>query len=134
MFKVFESLNVFFLVRIFLHSEWIQENTDQKKLLIWTLYAVIAIHQIPQKVNIIKWKNSCRRLVWKPPLPRASRTNHIIKHVNICGPTVNICGPTVNICEPTVLEIHTSCCRLDFKSWEKFHKKFWKFFINFTLY
>ena len=28
----------FFLVRIFLYSEWIQENTDQKKLRIWTLF------------------------------------------------------------------------------------------------
>ena len=29
----------FFLVRIFLYSDWIQENTDQKKLHIWTLFA-----------------------------------------------------------------------------------------------
>ena len=28
----------FSLVRIFLYSVWIQENTDQKKLLIWTLF------------------------------------------------------------------------------------------------
>ena len=27
-----------FLVRIFLYSDWIQENTDQKKLRIWTLF------------------------------------------------------------------------------------------------
>ena len=30
----------FFLVRIFLYSVRIQENTDQKKLRIWTLHAV----------------------------------------------------------------------------------------------
>ena len=28
----------FFLVRIFLYSDWIQENTDQKQLRIWTLF------------------------------------------------------------------------------------------------
>ena len=28
----------FFLIRIFLFSNWIQENTDQKKLRIWTLF------------------------------------------------------------------------------------------------
>ena len=28
----------FFLVRIFLYSNWIQENTDQKKLRIWILF------------------------------------------------------------------------------------------------
>ena len=28
----------FFLVRIFLYSDWIQENMDQKKLRIWTLF------------------------------------------------------------------------------------------------
>ena len=28
----------FFLVRIFLYSEWILENTDQTKLRIWTLF------------------------------------------------------------------------------------------------
>ena len=28
----------FFLVRIFLYSEWIQENTDQEKLRIWTIF------------------------------------------------------------------------------------------------
>ena len=28
----------FFLVRIFLYSDWIQENTDQKKLHIWALF------------------------------------------------------------------------------------------------
>ena len=28
----------FFLVRIFLYSDWIQENTEQKKLCIWTLF------------------------------------------------------------------------------------------------
>ena len=27
-----------FLVRIFLYSDWIRENTDQKKLCIWTLF------------------------------------------------------------------------------------------------
>ena len=27
-----------FLVRIFLYSDWIQENTDQKQLRIWTLF------------------------------------------------------------------------------------------------
>ena len=27
----------FFLVRIFLYLDWMQENTDQKKLRIWTL-------------------------------------------------------------------------------------------------
>ena len=31
-----------FLVRIFLYSVRIQENTDQKKLRIWTLHAVKA--------------------------------------------------------------------------------------------
>ena len=30
----------FFLVHIFLYSDWIRENTNQKKLLIWTLHAV----------------------------------------------------------------------------------------------
>ena len=29
---------VFFLVRIFLYSDWLQENTDQKKLRICTLF------------------------------------------------------------------------------------------------
>ena len=29
-----------FFVHIFLYSDWIQENTDQKTLCIWTLYAV----------------------------------------------------------------------------------------------
>ena len=29
----------FYLVLIFLYSDWIQENTDQKKLHIWTLFA-----------------------------------------------------------------------------------------------
>ena len=28
----------FFLVSIFLHSDWINENTDQKELRIWTLF------------------------------------------------------------------------------------------------
>ena len=28
----------FFLVRIFMYSDWIQENTDQKKLHIWVLF------------------------------------------------------------------------------------------------
>ena len=28
----------FFMVRIFLYSDWIQENTDQKKLRIWTIF------------------------------------------------------------------------------------------------
>ena len=28
----------FFLVRILLYSDWIQENTDQKKLRIWTIF------------------------------------------------------------------------------------------------
>ena len=28
----------FFLVRIFLYSDWIQENTDKKKLRIWTIF------------------------------------------------------------------------------------------------
>ena len=28
----------FFLVHIFLYSDWIQENTDQKQLHIWTLF------------------------------------------------------------------------------------------------
>ena len=28
----------FFLVRIFLYSDWIRENTDHKKLRIWTLF------------------------------------------------------------------------------------------------
>ena len=28
----------FFLVRIFSYSDWIRENTDQKKLRIWTLF------------------------------------------------------------------------------------------------
>ena len=28
----------FFLVRVFLYSDWIQENTDQKKLRIYTLF------------------------------------------------------------------------------------------------
>ena len=28
----------FFLVRIFLYSDWIQENMDQKKLRIWTFF------------------------------------------------------------------------------------------------
>ena len=47
--KIFSNLNMralrekcpnteFFLVRIFLYSDWIQENTDHKKLRIWTLF------------------------------------------------------------------------------------------------
>ena len=28
----------FFMARIFLYSDWIQENTDQKKFRIWTLF------------------------------------------------------------------------------------------------
>ena len=40
---VFTALKVpkyrfYFLVHIFLYSEWIQENTDQKKLRIWTIF------------------------------------------------------------------------------------------------
>ena len=31
------QINFLFLVRIFLYLDWIQENTDQKKLPIWTL-------------------------------------------------------------------------------------------------
>ena len=31
----------FFLVLIFLYSDWIRENTDQKKLRIWTLHIVV---------------------------------------------------------------------------------------------
>ena len=32
------QIQSFFLVSIFLYSEWIQENTDQKKLCIWSLF------------------------------------------------------------------------------------------------
>ena len=32
------QIQTFFLVRIFLYSDWIQENMDQKKLPIWTLF------------------------------------------------------------------------------------------------
>ena len=32
------QIQTFFLVRIFLYSDWIQENMDQKKLSIWTLF------------------------------------------------------------------------------------------------
>ena len=40
-----------FLVHIFLHSNWIQENTEQKKLF-WTLFT----HQSSQKVNLWLFK------------------------------------------------------------------------------
>ena len=30
----------FFLVRIFMYSDWIRENTDQRKLRIWTLFTI----------------------------------------------------------------------------------------------
>ena len=36
----------FFLVRIFLYSDWIQENTDQKKLRIWTLFTQCIIYKV----------------------------------------------------------------------------------------
>ena len=37
----------FFLVCIFLYSDWVQENTDQKKLRIWTLFT----QSLPQKLG-----------------------------------------------------------------------------------
>ena len=36
--SLFALVLEFFLVRIFLYSDWIQENTDRKKLRIWTLF------------------------------------------------------------------------------------------------
>ena len=35
----------YFLVRIFLYSVWIKENTDQKRLRIWTLFMQLVIQQ-----------------------------------------------------------------------------------------
>ena len=46
----------FFLVHIFLHSVWIQENTDRKKLRIWTLFTQWLTSQ--PRIYI-------KRLVWK---------------------------------------------------------------------
>ena len=41
----------FFLARIYLYSDWIQENTDQKKIRVWTLLTQSGV--IPAKVNNI---------------------------------------------------------------------------------
>ena len=46
----------FFLVRIFPHSDWMQENTDQIKLCIWTLFAqwVLSIEKSPSELPEIQ--------------------------------------------------------------------------------
>ena len=48
-----------FLVRIFLFSDWIQENTDQKKLRIWTLFTQCSYKLVSyEKCYIENWKSS----------------------------------------------------------------------------
>ena len=42
----------FFLVRAFLYLDWIQENTDQEKLPIWTLFTQwLVASQIAKQVK-----------------------------------------------------------------------------------
>ena len=46
----------FFLVRIFLYSVQIQENADQEKLRIWTLFTQCRAPKIIHKNMFDKWK------------------------------------------------------------------------------
>ena len=53
-----KSVNTaFFLVRIFLHLDWILENTDQKKVRIWTLSRSVTDEQLKYAVKngVIYW-------------------------------------------------------------------------------
>ena len=55
-----------FLVRIFLYSDWIQENTDQKKLRIWILLTQcqkVFLTNISEKDT--KHGDSCPEVFWK---------------------------------------------------------------------
>ena len=56
-----------FLLRIFLYSDWIQENTDQKNLCIWTRFTQWTAHRYPISFfwmlwgfNIFEW---CRHII-----------------------------------------------------------------------
>ena len=62
----------FFLVRIFLHSIQIQENKDQKKLCIWTLFTHIYLISAvyvgkPEKVFSLLIKAISNILIYIPP-------------------------------------------------------------------
>ena len=69
------KMRSFFLVRIFLYSVRIQENTDQKKLRIWTVFSrsVLLGHEISRKEASNELKqlsllrdtnNRCERRTW----------------------------------------------------------------------
>ena len=45
-----------FLVRIFLYLDWIQENTGQKKLRIWTSFMLCAISSRSESLKLKQWK------------------------------------------------------------------------------
>ena len=58
----------FFLVRIFLYSDWMQENTDQRKLRLWILFTQC------------KFKTLCSKYVYFMKVPL--RKNH--ENPNFC--------------------------------------------------
>ena len=56
----------FFLVRIFPYLDWIRENTDQKKLCIWTFFEqwFFVCYWLHCIINIMKNKSS---MIWSQP-------------------------------------------------------------------
>ena len=62
----------FFLVRIFLYSDWIQEKMDQKKLRIWTLFTQCTGQRICTLACFICWfiSNTCCLYQEKEVIPR----------------------------------------------------------------
>ena len=89
----------FFLVRIFLYLDWIQENTDQKKLRIWILF----MHHAVKVWNGrgILGRNAWRKLanyisVNKITFLRTWKQVCIVVVLGLVGPRAeNICGALV---------------------------------------
>ena len=68
----------FFLLRISLHSDWIQENTDQKKLRICTLFkAVMYRRQLAKRANL---KSGVTR---KQSTPKSPKKEHFLGVRNV---------------------------------------------------
>ena len=52
----------FFLVHIFLYFDWIQENTDQNKLRIWTLFRGVYYKVVKVKLFLKHYLVAVRRI------------------------------------------------------------------------
>ena len=75
----------FFLVRIFQYSVWIQENTDQNKFRIWTLFTHLKLQYFQRREpkRVTCWKSPTATT--QPTFNVAARNGCLLKFKNIDG-------------------------------------------------